>query len=764
MPEKTSKKAPPASRSEERKQLQEMELLLRIAKQVAAIETLDELLGTIVEIASRETGATGGTLFLNDENTGELYSRILQGTFVREIRMPNTNGIAGHVFTTGEGSISHKPYDDPRFDRSVDQETGFITRSLLSAPVRSAGGQVIGVLQVVNKKRGKFTPDDLRRVEAMAEQSALTLKSAQFLERTKVAQEREMQLLDIVADVTAEFDLGLMLNKIVGEAARMLDADRASLFLYDEKTGELFSRVATGESVGEIRIPSHAGIAGAVYTSGKTINIPYAYADLRFNPALDRRTGYFTRSLLCVPITDKAGKVIGVSQVLNKRGGPFTRSDESRLRAFTAQLAISLQNAKLLDDVRAMKNYNESMLQSMSTGVITLDENGRIVTCNNAGLELLRAASAEIVGQTAQAFFSGPNSWIEDRIKSVGQNLVAESMVDAPLTVADTLMSVNLAVLPLMAEENSETKKLGTLLMIEDISTEKRMKSTMSRYMDPVIADQILQGGQEALGGKSVIATVLFSDIRNFTTISEELGPHPTVTLLNEYFTIMVDCIQKQGGMLDKFIGDAVMAVFGLPVGHDDDEDRGVRAAVAMITELRRWNLGRTLEGKRPLEIGIGINTDTVVSGNIGAPKRMDYTIIGDGVNLASRIESACKQYSARIMISEHTYRKLRGTYRMREVDHVVVKGKHEPVALYEVLDYHTDESFPNMQDSIQNFNAGLAHYRNARWEKATAAFEASAALNPQDSLPSLYIERCQHLTANPPGDSWNGVWVLKSK
>src|SRR5262249_45751345 len=160
----------------------------------------------------------------------------------------------------------------------------------------------------------------------------------------------------------------------------------------------------------------------------------------------------------------------------------------------------------------------------------------------------------------------------------------------------------------------------------------------------------------------------------------------------------------KQGGMLDKFIGDAIMAVFGLPVCHEDDEDRGVRAAISMITELRRWNLQRADEGKKPLDIGIGINTDTVVSGNIGAPKRMDYTIIGDGVNLASRIEGACKQYSARILISEHTYRKLRGTYRVREVDHVIVKGKHEPVALFEVLDYHTEETFPNLLDAVQYF------------------------------------------------------------
>src|SRR5215472_3283300 len=158
--------------------------------------------------------------------------------------------------------------------------------------------------------------------------------------------------------------------------------------------------------------------------------------------------------------------------------------------------------------------------------------------------------------------------------------------------------------------------------MIEDITGEKRLKSTMSRYMDPSVAEKMLQAGAEILGGQSSIATVLFSDIRSFTTLTEELGPQATVSLLNEYFTVMVDCIQYEGGMLDKFIGDAIMAVFGTPVRHDDDEDRAVRASINMLRELTGYNLRRASEGKKPIHIGIGINTGTIVSGNIGSPRR----------------------------------------------------------------------------------------------------------------------------------------------
>jgi adenylate cyclase len=162
--------------------------------------------------------------------------------------------------------------------------------------------------------------------------------------------------------------------------------------------------------------------------------------------------------------------------------------------------------------------------------------------------------------------------------------------------------------------------------------------------------------------------------------------------------------------------------------------------------------------------MGIGLNTDHVVSGNIGSPKRMDYTIIGDGVNLASRLESACKQYAARILISDNTVRRLRGTYRMREVDKVVVKGKNEPVGVYEVLDYHTDETFPNVMEVVSFFKGGVAHYRRAEWDKAIGAFREALALNPQDKLAQIYVDRCAYMKNHPPGDNWDGVYVMKSK
>jgi adenylate cyclase len=286
----------------------------------------------------------------------------------------------------------------------------------------------------------------------------------------------------------------------------------------------------------------------------------------------------------------------------------------------------------------------------------------------------------------------------------------------------------------------------------------------MSRYMDPAIADELLQQGHEMLGGKSLEATLLFSDLRGFTTISERLGATGIVSLLNEYFTLMVECIQQEGGMLDKFIGDAVMAAFGVPLAHEDDPDRAVRAAIAMIRTLDAWNASRGATGPDRLDMSVGLNTDTVISGNIGSPRRMDFTVIGDGVNLASRLEGICKQYYARILISENTRAKLRGTYRLREVDRVIVKGKTEPVSIHEVLDYHTSGTFPGLMEAVAHFKEGQEHYRVRDWERAQRAFEHAARLNPADRLPQLYLQRCAHLAAEPPPADWNGVWVMQTK
>ena len=735
------------------------ELLLQVNNDLAITNSLDEALESLVGITTSIIKCERGTIFLNDPKTEELYSRVAQGNFMREIRFMNTKGVAGWAYTNEKGAIVHDAYKDDRFNKNVDIRTGFRTKSILCTPLRTVSGKRIGVSQLLNKLDGQFADSDLELLEAMTAQAAIAIQSHVALEAMEQARKKELEFMDLVSEISSELELTSLLSKIIATITTMLDAERSSLFINDEKTNELFTMVGEGLSQ-ELRFPNHMGIAGHVFTSGETVNIPHAYADLRFNPGVDKTTGFFTRSMLCAPVTNKDGKIIGVSQVLNKQGGGFSDEDVSRLTAFTSQISIGIENASLFDNIQSLMNYNESMLNSMSNGVITIDEEGLIEKCNPAGVKILKMDSEEdIIKKEFKKFFKGKNKWIVEKLAKVEE---IEFIADAELEFGGETISSNLTIMPLTGSEN---ESLGTLLMIEDISSEKRMKSTMSRYMDADLADQLLAGGDgdDVMGGKESIGTVLFSDIRSFTTLTESLGAQGTVGFLNDYFTIMVDCIQDEGGMLDKFIGDAIMAIFGTPVAHDDDPDRGLRAAIQMMLGLNEFNVLRKSKGLPPVDHGMGLNTDQIVSGNIGSPKRMDYTVIGDGVNLAARVESSCKKYGAHILMSEHTFHALKATYRTRQIDMVVVKGKTVPVGVYEVLDYHTKETFPNMIEVLEMFNNGIEYYNEGNWDKAIAQFKKAQKGNPDDKCSNMYVERCGILKKRDPKD-WDGVWVATSK
>ena len=743
--------------------LRYVEMLLETSQQMGSLESLDAVFDALVKVAVKETDADRGTLFLHDDDTQELYSRIAQGIGFHEIRIMDTDGIAGAVFQSGTSEIVHAPYDDDRFNRDVDVETGYLTKSILCTTVRNARDNVIGVIEVLNKKSGPFNEVDVSVLEGLASQSAVTLQSLQMVEHMEGKRQREIDFLNVVSEITSELELTRLLERVIAETTRMLDAERSTLFINDEKANELFSFVGEGLDSVEIRLPNHAGIAGAVFTTGEVVNIPYAYADLRFNPSFDKKTGFFTRSILCVPVNNKDGKIIGVTQVLNKKTGVFTGEDESRLKAFTAQIAIGLENAKLFNDVRIVKNYNESMLQSMSNGVITFDEDDLGRSCNGAGGRIIRKPSEAVVGLGPVDIFGTANNWLLEKIARVKTTREIDHTSDAELKFSEDLISANVTVMPLTSGDGDS---IGTLVMLEDISNEKRARSTLSRYMDPGLADQMLSetNQDQILGGNDQIATILFSDVRSFTTITEKLGAQATVGLLNDYFELMVECISEQGGMLDKFIGDAIMAAFGIPISHDDDEDRALRAGISMIQSLWQWNTKRQSNGEMAIDMGLGLNTDSIVAGNIGSPKRMDYTMIGDGVNLAARLESACKQYGARILVSEYTVGKLKGVYRLRDIDKVIVKGKSEPVRVFECLDYHDEGSFPNLMEVLGNFNEAVKLYRQQNWDKAIQHFKEALKGNETDSLSQKYIERCELLKTQPPGDDWDGVWVMTSK
>ena len=213
-------------------------MLLQVTNDLAQTKSLDEALETLVNITTSSIGAERGTIFLNDEATGELYSRVAQGNFRREIRILNTKGVAGWAFSHDQGVIIHDAYKDERFNKAVDVRTGFRTKSILCAPLRTVRGDKIGVSQILNKIDGQFSQDDLDLLEAMTEQAAIAIQGNIIVEQIEAARKQELEFLDVVSQVSSELELTPLLQKIISTISKMLDCERATLFINDEKTNE----------------------------------------------------------------------------------------------------------------------------------------------------------------------------------------------------------------------------------------------------------------------------------------------------------------------------------------------------------------------------------------------------------------------------------------------------------------------------------------------------------------------------------------------
>ncbi len=739
-------------------------ILDRVASLLNVSERLlDNLLLLLVEITSDIAKAERGTLFLVDNETGELFSRVVKGHEVEEIRFPQNLGIAGTVFTSQETLVIENAYADKRFNADIDKKTGFQTQNLLCLPVRIGNeGTVIGVLELLNLRNLPLDSATMQILEKVTANSGRVLKNAHQFEQIQQARENESHLLELASVISSELQLKPLLEKIMEAVIMILNCDRATIFLHDEKTNELWSQVALGMNNQEIRIPANRGIAGEVFTTGNTVNIPDAYQDSRFNQQIDKKTGYRTHNILCMPLINKHGIAIGVTQVLNKRGGCFNRADEKKLRSFSAQASIAIENAKLFNEVLNMKNYSESILRSLSNGVISLNHLRKIEKCNGIACRILGADESQMIGRFADITFTGDNHWIVDSLRRVIATNDSDSFIDAEITnMQGKKVSVNMSVVPLRSIAD---EPMGGLLIMEDLSIEKRMKGTLARYMTKEIADQLMDSEGAELGGQIKELSILFSDIRNFTSISERLGPQETVIMLNDYFSTMVDIVFHHGGILDKFIGDAMLGVFGAPFSTDEDADKAVCTAIDMMKALKQFNAGRMLKNQEVINIGVGIATDNVLVGNIGSIKRMDYTVIGDGVNLASRLEGATKFYHSDILISEKTCELLKYRYYLREVDLIRVKGKQLPVKVYEVLDHHDKQTFPNLEQVIDITHNGIDLYHQQRWEEAIEVFNSAVRLNRKDELCKMYVVRCHYFQQNQPGPDWDGVWTMTSK
>jgi len=565
------------------------------------------------------------------------------------------------------------------------------------------------------------------------------------------------RLMEVSSSVTSEIRLDALLRNVVEATSRFLNADRGALFLYEAKTDELRSVVAEGLGTRVIRVPAGTGIAGASFRGGAASLVEDAYADPRFNRAIDDATGYRTRGMVSLPIVTRDGRRLGVMQALNRRDGrPFGEADIDRMRAFAAHAAVALHNATLFSEIVAARNYNDSILASMSGGVITLNEDGGIETINPAAAAILEVADpGGLRGQAARSVLTGANAWLLDEFDAVRREGDGRALLDVEVqTAAARTISANISIIPLINEGASA----GLLVLFEDISQEKRLKGAMRRFMTQKVVDQVLQREDDLMFGAACVASVLFADIRGFTSMAENLEARETVNMLNEVFADLVEAVSGHDGVVDKFIGDAVMAVFGAPLSSGRDPQNAVQSANVMLTMVGVLNQRRTARGDPPLRLGVGVATGELIAGTIGSPKRMDYTVIGDSVNVASRLQDLTKHYRVGVIVCEATALANDGQI-LRRLDTVVIRGRNRPERIYQLMTYHTEETFPRLAEVLAAYQRGLASLEGEEWRGAVDAFTAALALNPDDHPSELMLARARAGLASRADDWSEAGW-----
>jgi adenylate cyclase len=305
---------------------------------------------------------------------------------------------------------------------------------------------------------------------------------------------------------------------------------------------------------------------------------------------------------------------------------------------------------------------------------------------------------------------------------------------------------------------------ITSVRMIREEREKRKIRKTFSQYLSPGVIELIEKDPEKYIrpGGEMKELSVLFSDIRGFTTISEKLTPDELVLLLNEYFGHMTDIVFATDGTLDKYIGDAIMAFWGSPYPQEDHAFRSCSCALQMVRGLAQLNAKWKAAGHPPIAIGIGLNTGQVNVGNMGSARRLSWTVMGDNVNLASRLEGITKQYHVQLIISEATYKQVSSQFVCRELDKIRVKGKSLPVNIYELMDVVTEKS--KYEKLLAQFSNAMEYYREQSWREAAERFADILTAFPDDGPTKVFLERALEFSDNAPEAEWDGVYVMKTK
>jgi len=508
-------------------------------------------------------------------------------------------------------------------------------------------------------------------------------------------------LLDITHELNSFDQIPVLLQEILIKSCGVLNASSGLILIEDDNSDVLHIGAHFNIDISVLKgliFNKRKGIISKINESRKALNI--TIEDDSFLSKTQCKFG------LIAPFLDKKN-LVGVIILFDKESrkglSAFLDSDANMLSAIASQASVAYNNIKLIENIKEAKTFNDNVMQSIVTGVFTTNLMGEINHINRAAIAIINLEKDLVLGNHFEYVFES-NQFITQLINKCELESITISESQILLECNGRSTTVNISVSPLM---NDLGQPIGSVVAMEDLSNLDKLKSTFKKYVSKQIVDQILENEDHLnLGGQELEVTTLFSDIRGFTSMSEKMSPKDVVDSLNEYFDKMIEVVFKHNGTLDKIIGDALMVIYGAPIGSNNDAERALLTAIEMQQKLEELNVVRLTRGQSPLEIGIGLNTGKAISGNIGSKVQMNYTVIGDAVNLSSRLCSFAK--AGQIIVSESVFSALKNksNFAFRELTPIHVKGKEDAVNVFEVS-YFKNDSFSSIEekyDQIEHF------------------------------------------------------------
>ncbi|KAJ3309655.1 hypothetical protein HDV04_005842 [Boothiomyces sp. JEL0838] len=760
------------------KQCQKFQTVIKSLIDISLEVELEKAAKRLFKLMLSVTDAKHGTIYVANGNKFQIYVSNWPEKRAKEVS--DSQIFALKTILTGEVVNVYNFRTSDYHNVTLEQVYQSLDPDcVISAPFFGDGMKVTGLIELINKNSGNpfFNAEDEFLVQSLASLTTILFNQINVKQTASKKSDEIKTFLTTTNNMTKkDVDMGDLIGVIMQTARELVNADRCALFLWDKDENMLWSKVAQDSE--EIKFPANKGIAGYVVNSGVPLNIEDAYADSRFNPEFDAKTGYRTKTILCVPMVTEDGEIVGAVQAINKKPltETFVEDDTQQLMSF----------ASLVSELEATNFYNKCVSQTLHGSLLTLNETGRMVSIENANLLKIQDLIPTMRLTSYEHWLGKDNSSLVDDI--------AKTMVSGlPITVHNYLFTVmgvdnrplqkvsvsyhirklkgstdNLngsflssAATPLSRRRVSSIRKSSTtrnkslskmqvpfgIMLFIELVTPNRLIIEQLGYQIPHNKLQALLDNQDKLDGESQPVTTLAIDIRRFSSLITHLTPSKATSLLNKYNDIILRVLKSHGGTLIEVSASLVIAAFGAPYKSNNDVINSINASLDIQKGIEELNKKSEETAFPPIYISVGISTGECICAAIGSAQLKKYSVLGAPVELAIQMSYLATVYGANIVVCDSTREVIKEYYHIREVDVVTRRDIKENITISE---------------TVICFELGLQEYRAKNWQAAIMHFKKALTLT--DDMPSKYmIERCRGLIDGryELPDEWDGVWTL---